>query len=83
MNEYFNIYNIFHNCSLELNFNIINPNKNQVFYYLLTQGGGQRGKLIPPPVHFLLPPTPFCELSPASRLFSTNLANVVILSRPI
>ena len=31
--------------------------------------GGQGGKRLPPPVPPLLPPVPFCELSPASRFF--------------
>ena len=35
-------------------------------------GGGTGGKRLPPPVPPLLPPVPFCELSPASRLFSTK-----------
>ena len=48
-----------------------------------TCGGGQGGKRLPPPVPPLLPPVPFCELSPASRLFSTNLAMLLLLSRPI
>ena len=46
-------------------------------------GGGQGGKRLPPPVLPLLPPVPFCELSPASRRFSTNLAMLLLLSRPI
>ena len=39
-------------------------------------GGGDRGvsKHLPPLVPPFLPPVPFCELSPAFRLFSTNLA---------
>ena len=47
------------------------------------EGGGQGGKRLPPPVPPLLPPVPFCELSPASHLFSTNLAMLLLLSRPI
>ena len=46
-------------------------------------GGGQGGERLPPPVPPLLPPVPFCEFSPASRLFSTNLARLLLLSRPI
>ena len=46
-------------------------------------GGGQGGERLPPPVPPPLPPVPFCELSPASRLFSTNLAMCLLLSRPI
>ena len=49
----------------------------------LLGGGGQGGKRLPPPVSPLLPPVPFCELSPASRHFSTNLAMLLLLSRPI
>ena len=40
------------------------------------RGGGQGGKRLPPPV-----PPLFCELSPASCLFSTNLAMLLLLSR--
>ena len=50
---------------------------------LVGGGGGQGGKRLPPPVPPLLPPVPFCELSPASRLFSTNLAMLLLLSRLI
>ena len=32
---------------------------------------------LPPLVPPLLPPATFCELSPASRLFSTNLAMII------
>ena len=54
-----------------------------IYFYTLLRGGGQGGKRLPPPVPPLLPPVPFCELSPASRLFSTNLAMLLLLSRPI
>ena len=50
---------------------------------LITCGGGQGGKRLPPPLLSMLPPVPFCELSPASRLFSINLAMLLLLSRPI
>ena len=54
-------------------------NTNDVY----TVGGGAGGERLPPPVPPLLPPVPFCELSSASRLFSTNLAMLLLLSRPI
>ena len=50
---------------------------------MVGRGGGQGGERLPPPAPPLLPPVPFCELSPASRLFSTNLAMLLLLSRPI
>ena len=67
---------------------------NNIFYSCFYSGlsfsigegdrGGKRLRL-PPPVPSLLPPVPFCELSPASRLFSTNLATgmLLLLRRPI
>ena len=51
--------------------------------WVIKGGGGQGGKRLPPPVPPLLPPVPFCELSPASPFFSTNLAMLLSLSRPI
>ena len=51
--------------------------------HILGGGRGTGGERLPPPVPPLLPPAPFCELSPASRLFSTNLAMCLLLSRPI
>ena len=47
--------------------------------------GGDRGVNVSrlPYLLSVLPPVPFCELSPASCLFSTNLAMLLLLSRPI
>ena len=42
--------------------------------HVVLLGGGQGGEHLPPPVPPHLPPVPFFEVSPASRLFSTNLA---------
>ena len=50
---------------------------------IIVGGGGQGGERLPPSVPPLLRPVPFCELSPASRLFSTNLAMLLLLSRPV
>ena len=46
------------------------------------RGGTGGGEHLLPPVPPLLPPIPFCELSPAC-LFSTNLAMLLLLSRPV
>ena len=51
--------------------------------YSKRKGWGKGGKRLPPPVPPLLPPVPFSELSPASRLFSAGLAMLLLLSRLI
>ena len=49
--------------------------KNQ--YDTDSEGGGAGGKHLPLPVPLLQPPVPFCELSPASRLFCNDLATLL------
>ena len=81
--QYLRMYVGYYNIFVTKKVNIWKLSSSFYILCIKSGGGGQGGKHLPPPVPPLLPPVPFCELSPASCLFSANLTMLLLLSRPI